>query len=856
MNKKYTLFALMCIAAVSFTGCLEENFENNNPVKPAEIGDEIFFGARAGFESSNPSTRTVYGPDYTDEKSGKTFQRIDWIDGSDKVEIYSPQAKGLNPSCYVVMHDTDPDQTKDYAKLSRLDYMDVALQWGSDEDHDFYAMYPASETFVMNTDDVLKAGVKMTGTIVNGVVPHSQSHAGVMRTNDSGTPTVDGKHWVVKPNMDYAYMVARSTGNREDGVIPLSFHPIVTAVEIQLTFNKPESSGSGDGSVTTYAEKLTITDVKVESKDIITGAFHTDLKDWNSEEGYPACEVTSLQYENSARVSLWHDATPDDPNDSAVSAITVEDGGSITFTVFLLPGKDDIDNLKVYFSTDGGSAWVGKDLPGITIRKHNKNRIVNLALPVDSETTQVDVGNWMTELIEQKPDTKLNKLSIPGTGGSFTFHSTGLGVTQQTLTIQQQWDRGIRAFEIVSNRPRNVSNSLGEQPIRCNGSDMGDETVYSALKDLLDRVTEKDETTGEYKNSECAVAILTYQPEGGYVRRRANAYAQSLVTMLTTADNGTNKCLGNRVDDMILYTSDLTIGEAKNKLIIICRINQEGEPEPDIDYEDWGGSPNKNDTTQTRLNYEAAEQLIAENELPVLLINGCGTAKDKWRRRGYLVNGTQARNLVGYGVDFDPATDVEPYLVQYRSGVSLNWRDYSAVTIDSDYIDFKYDTNSDPCWFQEWSRVSPGGTNGFYTIERDWQADYRWAESYTEKYNHAIMTFQRAIEGGFDADPDTGAQGMIVINSLCGYFVDNTNSAYNQSYIPFGDDSYLGGTNGNIQALATKLNREFYQYVANSGIQNATGPTGIILMDFVSNVPSEEGAYMLPGVIIANNFKF
>lgn len=852
MKKIYILSALLCAAAMSFTSCIEETLVV--PVKPAKVGDEIAFGARAGFESSNPGTRTAYGPEY--EEGDRKFQRIDWLDGSDMVEIYSPEASGLNPSTYVVMNDTDPDKYKDYAVLSRHEDYDASLQWGSDNDHNFYAMYPSSLTFRTDTDEILKEGVKMTGTVVNGIIPHSQNHAGVTRTDENGTEAVDGKHWVVKPNMDYAYMVARSTGNREDGVIPLSFHPIVTAVEIQLTFNKPESSGSGDGSVTTYAEKLTITDVKVESKDIITGAFHTDLKDWNSEDGYPACEVTSLQYENSARVSLWHDTTPDDPNDSAVSAITVEDGGSITFTVFLLPGKDDIDNLKVYFSTDGGSAWVGKDLPGITIKKHKKNRIVNLALPVDSETTQVDVGNWISELIEQKPDTKLNKLSIPGTGGSFTFHSTGLGVTQQTLTIQQQWDRGIRAFEIVSNRPREVSNSLGGQPIRCNGSDMGDETVYSALKDLLDRVTEKDETTGEYKNSECAVAILTYQPEGGYVRRRANAYAQSLVTMLTTDDNGTNKCLGDRVDDMILYTSDLTIGEAKNKLIIICRINQEGEPEPDIDYEDWGGSPNKNDTTQTRLNYEAAEQLIADNELPVLLINGCGTAKDKWRRRGYLVNGTQARNLVGYGVDFDPATDVEPYLVQYRSGLSYLWRDYSAVTIDSDYIDFKYETNSDPCWFQEWSRVSPGGTNGFYTIERDWQADYRWAESYTEKYNHAVMTFQRAIEGGFDADPDTGAPGMVVINSLCGYFVDNTNSAYNQSYIPFGDGSYQGGTNGNIQALATKLNREFYQYVANSGIQNATGPTGIILMDFVSNVPSEEGAYMLPGVIIANNFKF
>lgn len=856
MNKKYTLFALMCIAAVSFTGCLEESFENNNPVKPAEIGDEIFFGARAGFESSNPSTRTVYGPEYTDEKSGKTFQRIDWIDGSDKVEIYSPQAKGLNPSCYVVMHDTDPDQTKDYAKLSRLDYMDVALQWGSDEDHDFYAMYPASETFVMNTDDVLKAGVKMTGTIVNGVVPHSQSHAGVMRTNDSGTPTEDGEHWVVKPDMNYAYMVARAKANRKDSGVKLSFHPIVTAVEIQLTFNKPEDSAGGDGSITTYADNLTITDVKVESEDIITGSFYTDLKDWTDTQQYPICEATPLHYENSARVSLWYDNTPENSDDSSVSAITVEDGGSITFTVFLLPGKENIDDLKVYFSTNGGSAWVGKDLPGVEIKKHVKNRILNLALPVSSSTTQVNVGNWLTQLIEQQPKTKLNRLSVPGTGGSFTFHSTSAGTSQQTLTIEQQWNMGIRAFEIVSNRPSTVGNSLGEQPIRCNGANMGDETVYSALKDLLDRVTAKG-SDGKYLNSEFAVAILTYQPEGGYVRRRANAYAQSLVTMLTTKDNGTNNCLGDRVSDMVLYTSDLTIEQAKNKLILICRINQEGEPEPNEDYND-GSSADKNDLEQTALNYAAAEKLIEENDLKVLLVNGCGTAKDKWRRRGYFVNGTQARNLIGYGEDFNIATDVEPYLMQYDSndswlGTDMAWRDYSAITIDEDYINFEYSTNSDPCWYQEWARVSPGGENDFYVVVREdsWLSvnpDYRWPESYSEKFNHATMTFQRAIDGEFE--------GMVVINSLCGYFVDSSSNAYNQSYIPFGDNSYLGGTNGNIKALATELNRDFYQYVAASGLESKTGPTGIIMMDYVSNVPSTEGSYMLPGVIIANNFKF
>ena len=43
-------------------------------------------------------------------------------------------------------------------------------------------------------------------------------------------------------------------------------------------------------------------------------------------------------------------------------------------------------------------------------------------------------------------------------------------------------------------------------------------------------------------------------------------------------------------------------------------------------------------------------------------------------------------------------------------------------------------------------------------------------------------------------------------------------------------------------------------------MDQTTGPTGIVMMDYVTNQPTEgveyDGSYYLPGVIIANNFKF
>ena len=73
-NKKY-FWTLLCVSLVSFTGCIEENFEN---VFPAVRGNEVVFGARAGFESSGLDTRTVYSGE-TYKANGKIYERCFWF---------------------------------------------------------------------------------------------------------------------------------------------------------------------------------------------------------------------------------------------------------------------------------------------------------------------------------------------------------------------------------------------------------------------------------------------------------------------------------------------------------------------------------------------------------------------------------------------------------------------------------------------------------------------------------------------------------------------------------------------------------------------------------------------------------
>ena len=94
----------------------------------------------------------------------------------------------------------------------------------------------------------------------------------------------------------------------------------------------------------------------------------------------------------------------------------------------------------------------------------------------------------------------------------------------------------------------------------------------------------------------------------------------------------------------------------------------------------------------------------------------------------------------------------------------------------------------------------------------------------------------------------------VFINSLCGYLAEDNNAPL-YSLTPSLGNIY-GGDGGNIQGLANKLNPAFYQYVIHSGMEESTGPTGIVLMDFVSDKEEHGGSYYLPGTIIANNFKF
>lgn len=787
MKNRYILAALLCASAFSFIGCIEENFETPTPAKD---GDEIVFGARAGYENSGADTRTIYTGE-TYPLNGKTFERIDWIDGQDEIQIFCTEAGGPNPSNYTINHWKDHDTQKDYAYLTKKG--DNSLSWSGDDEHHFYAMYPAQSLFA-DMETTLAQGIKMEGTTLHGIVPAAQP----------ATVTQNGLHWVAAPDMKYAYMAAKSTASRADGNVSLTFVPIVTAVQVQMVLSSES------------IEPISIAEIVVAG-DGISGAFTADLSEtgWPAGQTYPTC--TNVGAGNGAiTISTWIDNKP----------ITIEAGGSLTFTVFLRPGAD-YKNLKISYSPTG-AGYIGKTMGSnsnpVNIPRNLKTVINGFNLPAakkEEEVITIDASKWMTQVADE---IDFKKLSIPGTGGSFSYNYTadtdGYFRSQHThMTIPEQWKVGIRAFEIVSDRIESGGffgwgaspASLAGTPVTCNKNSVGI-NVGAAMEQINNQLNANPQ--------ECAVVIFTYQPEGASPGRDATKYAQSLKLWFDGI---------NYKDKFVLYRPDITLGEVRGKILVIVRLNQSGEND--------GGS------------FSNAVSQLPVATYPFLLVDGCGTAKDKWGARGYTIDGSPAPNI---------SNSASTYIEQYMQSATIDPTNHSNVARGS--MNFAYKTNTAAeCWYHEWARVLPGDLS---IASGRWNSYSHpamyWFESYTEKLSNAVETFKMAISDEFSGEGDD--VDYVFVNTLSGYMAtEATKGSPTYSLVPSVGSAY-GGDGGDIDALATRLNSDFYREVLGAGMEQATGPTGVVMMDYVNNKPTEgvefDGSYYLPGVIIANNFKY
>lgn len=755
--------------AILLAGCQE-----NDIVKPKETwhkGDNVEFRVRAGYENNGGNdTRTVYtGKTYTID--GKTYERVDWVEG-DQIRIFCKEAQnpaeGVNYSDYkIVRHENAAG--KDYGYLERVN-PNGSLQWGDpSKKHTFYAFYPSPAQ---------NSQLEMSDNLAKGVVPMEQTPLKITAT--------DGKNYVAKPNMDYAFMTARAVmepGSSNE--VNLSFKSMVTALELEL--EGPDQ------------QTVNLTDIRISSDtENLTGPFTCDL-DKVATDGYPDCTILSTTDDrHTVNVSLVDKKTG--------KPFSLSGGQTLKVTVFLLP-LDDYQTLKISLQTAKGiKSHDLKKNDGTTmvVKSHLKNLVQRIQVPSNFTANQ-----WLSHM---NSNVLLSQLSIPGSGNSYSCKYSGTDTENfkaQTLDIAEQWNLGVRAFEITAGRNADtgVSNFGQGGLIISNNKTPLSNTVEDAVREVYKMLTANP--------NEFAMMIISYQPMVG---RDGNQFVTDFMTWYNNLDIHTGK-------HTALFRPGLSIGDVRGKIMFILRPS----------------SVDEQLLNKTTLNAIANEDF--------LVVDGWGTLQDKWKHRGYPVT-----SQVGADVETEADWNGCMEKTMLAVGTSATVAPKFPEPLTAGASDFSYNTNqSFKAWAQEWPRVVEKDFAKYMNIAESGNYLWvKWRESYNEKLQDAKETFDKSVA-------DKNNQSSVYFNSLCGYFVLEDD---NESWKPVAKTynmtpSYRGWgvTYGNLITFSERINEDFYKYVlSKSNTQGSlSGPVGVVM---INRVGTTEASTLMPNVIISNNFKF
>ena len=765
MKKKNILLALTGLLFLS-PGCSDDDIVEQH----SAVGNEVLFGATT---EAVKTGRTSYDGTITNGNEG-----VHWEAG-DTVRLFCAQSNNTKYSDYVVQT-IQNDPATHFSSSSLVKTGSAGLQWGNSSTYEFYGVYPSPKQYLhagVKADKVLQKDHKFIGFLPKNQFPKNIEKKGAK--------------YVCTPNMDFAYMAAKTVTSSVGDAVNLNFAPFVTTLTISIK-NKMSNS-----------LPLTLNGVSVSSKSgdgkylPIYGKFEADLSTISATNKYPT--VKSIP-DATTPTSIYLSLVNKDKK-----ALTLEPDESVEFTVFLLPNSD-LDNIEL--TLHAGAVIRRGLISGVQIERYKKNFVRNV--PVNF---RLDVSNWITYL----PDNALvNQLSIPGAGGVGGHLLSDDQSKEQTLNVTELWNQGVRAFEFSIDRPgsNNYADFFSKKLI-CNGSEtnLTFKEVLTAILDPLSR------NRGEF-----AMLIINYQPILG---RDANEFMAALKNCWSRVEEKLKERntgadgqipLGTKLYD----PANTTVGDSRGKLFCIARPTSQGE-ETELKVKPVNVHPN------------------------ILVINGWGSLKDKWIERGY----TSAQEY-GDGA----ATDGK---LRHPFSYMVEKVNEFSVALDKLQADFTYDVQpgnsfvKGGAWVQEWPRVSKGvqvAVNS--TVGWNPRTYYAyWANSFDEKKQRILETFDRTMY-------QTSIGQYVFVNSLCGYFVD---PAIQSSYSPYtGTDGVgkpNGGVTGNVKDYATEINNFVYGTIFQHGLEDVSGPLGIVLMDRVGNDEIHFPANTnLPYLIISNNFRY
>ena len=402
-NAIFYLTLALCAGVVS--ACVDENINSDKDVN----GKAIKFGL------SSQKTKTVY--DDTDP------YQINWVNG-DQIKIFCAEAETAKSALYNVT----PASTAKNGTIAKAG--SDMLQWGGDGlTHHFYAVYPGS------TADVDE----------NGIATFS-----INRNQKCTVTTTNGYEAdvVAKPDMKNANMVAYTATEPTDEPVSLSFKPLMTTLEIVVTGPNTDINSS-NARVTGVSIVSTITTKSSESGDSfkydIANGVITGSGSVNNGDATTKSETTFI--------SLV------DANGNA-SYVDLANGHTLTLTAFLPPmSKEQAAAMKRQVKVRvhiTGNAELSASIKTNDASSDNwttqfkpaaKKKITLPAIPSGKQETG---NNWITPL---DGNIYVSQMSIPGSHDAATGDGAadivgGLFSVTQEKTLQQQWDLGVRCFDL------------------------------------------------------------------------------------------------------------------------------------------------------------------------------------------------------------------------------------------------------------------------------------------------------------------------------------------------------------------------------------------------------------------------
>ena len=784
MKLKSYLYAPLCSAVVLFamSACSDDMIDDSNGNR--QPGNGIVFGASASYAGDDVNTRTEYG-DYSQD--GRS-QEIRWTAG-DQVEIYSPESPNSKQTAYAVDYIGGAQGTGDRGSALLASLGGDGLQWNrTNPTQNFYAIYPSVQS-IANT--AVKNMVSFENGVLKGYVPINQQHT-ITKGGTTG--------WTATPNMDYLYMAAIKENQvpaiDEDGAVDLRFQPLTTTLEITI-----------EGPTERPLASLNVFSDNVP----VVGHFTCDLTAEAGTGGYPQCVSTQEGTTNTyATVSLYYD------DNGTQRPLSLGENESITLNVFLLP-VEPLTNVKIRiagFNSASKSMTLDTDPKTgskITLNPHKKTRVTIPAPMIGAET-----NNWITGI---EDNVYVSQLSIPGTANSFSYNYPKNGANRtwyvaQTADFEEQWNAGIRCFEL---KCPETTGDLGDVVLQCNRTNLGSMT----FKQAVDMIWAKVQNSGEF-----AMIIPAYESGSGHESGSNAAH-----TAVRNFANALNTFYDNNSQyKYVTYGRNITVGEARGGLMFVARITSEED--------------------------EGAISSIRPHQ--GVFIEGWGSLKDLWARRGY--------GKANWAKDSDFGDKyMEYYMINGNDGSDLSSFSYTGPTKPTGAKNFRHTTirsdgSTGTAYIHDWNRVSPESKNYELWSYLGRHQNCYWPKSFDEKCGDVWSTFMAAIE-----DNNNQQGSTFYINSLDGFYIDENIPLSYKPYISGKEDSYWGykygygdgGTAGNIQAYAADINSYFYNEILSYGADNIYGPMNVVLLDMVyaSDDMTDPGSY-LPSVIINNNYRF